>query len=472
MGLARTGTRWRWPNGVIPYTINEEDFPPGDTGERRAIRAAVDEWNTRTTITIQPRRGEANYIEFVRADEAGACSSDVGRRQFPGAQQIPCNPGSGALVHEIGHAAGLFHEHQREDRNTFVTVFVQNARSDKQGNFPRHIDDADDIGPYDYGSVMHYNPRSFAVDWRQAHALPDKTSRAAPALATAGRELHMVHVGESSNTLWHSWSPDGTDWTDDEAIPDQASKAAPALAVLNGDLHMVHLGDSSNDIWYSVSRNLREWDKNVRVEGQKSKATPALAAFNGELHMVHLGDSSNDLWHAWTRDGRSWEQRRIPDQKSKATPALATYGGRLHLVHLGDSSNDLWHSSTRDGRGWTPNQRIEDQRSQAPPGMCEFGGVLHLAHVGESSATIWHTTYDGAWRPNDRDDNNESRRTPALAVLGGELHSVHRGKDSSRLWHTVRDTSLRVIAFPAGVPTGGNQHLSAGDIATIRRLYP
>ena len=35
-------------------------------------------------------------------------------------------------------------------------------------------------------------------------------------------------------------------------IPDQLSKAAPALASTGGLLHMVHLGNTSNDIWHST----------------------------------------------------------------------------------------------------------------------------------------------------------------------------------------------------------------------------
>jgi hypothetical protein len=41
-------------------------------------------------------------------------------------------------------------------------------------------------------------------------------------------------------------------WTPNVRIPDQTSKASPALAAFQGRLHMVHLGDSSNDIWHSV----------------------------------------------------------------------------------------------------------------------------------------------------------------------------------------------------------------------------
>jgi hypothetical protein len=88
-------------------------------------------------------------------------------------------------------------------------------------------------------------------------------------------------------------------WTPNVLIPNQESKATPALAYggLEGpQLHMVHLGDSSNDIWHSRSDG-NSWSPNVRISGQQTKASPALAYYGG-LHMVHLGESSNDIWHS------------------------------------------------------------------------------------------------------------------------------------------------------------------------------
>src|SRR5262245_58905151 len=137
MGCARTGTRWRWPNRIIPYTINSEDFPsdtPQGQAERAAIQNAVNAWNSLTVITFQPRRGELHWVEFVAGSEPDACKSDVGK-QYIGRQHIYCDPNSSALLHEMGHTVGLWHEHQRQDRDNYVTIHLENVRSDKRGNF-------------------------------------------------------------------------------------------------------------------------------------------------------------------------------------------------------------------------------------------------------------------------------------------------------------------------------------------------
>src|SRR5215218_3224113 len=113
-------------------------------------------------------------------------------------------------------------------------------------------------------------------------------------------------------------------WTQNVVVSGQLSKASPALAAFGDRLHMVHLGDSSNRIWHSQFDG-SSWSTNVAIPDQLSKASPALAAFGDRLHMVHLGDSSNRIWHSQF-DGSSWSTNvAIPDQLSKASPALAAF---------------------------------------------------------------------------------------------------------------------------------------------------
>ena len=99
--------------------------------------------------------------------EGTACGSRVGRQG--GQQSINCDLDSGRfktgnIIHEIGHAIGLWHEHTREDRDSFITVDWDNIIEERKGNFERHVGDGTDIGQYDYGSIMHYGRRGFAID--------------------------------------------------------------------------------------------------------------------------------------------------------------------------------------------------------------------------------------------------------------------------------------------------------------------
>ena len=138
--------------------------------------------------------------------------------------------------------------------------------------------------------------------------IPGQKSKAPPALAAFGGSLYLVHLGDTSNDIW--WSAyDGTSWRGsdgtpgDERIVDQRSKASPAIVGHHLVLHMVHLGDTSNNIWHSTKQQPAiEWTPN-RLVGQSSRARPSMAAtFTQQgasaLHMVYLSSLGKAILHS------------------------------------------------------------------------------------------------------------------------------------------------------------------------------
>ena len=71
---------------------------------------------------------------------------------------------SGVAAHEIGHALGLIHEHQRLDRDKYVTVKAENVRDKAFFKDIVHTYQTTlEYGlPYDFGSIMHYHARGGA----------------------------------------------------------------------------------------------------------------------------------------------------------------------------------------------------------------------------------------------------------------------------------------------------------------------
>ena len=152
-----TGAQFRWPNCQIPYEID-----PALPNQQR-VTDAIAHWEANTAIRF-PLRTAANQGQFpnwVRFTDAGGCWSFVGMQGGQQTISLGAVCTTGNAIHEIGHAAGLWHEQSREDRDLFVTIQWQNIQNGMAAQFNQHITDGDDLGAYDYGSIMHYPRNAF-----------------------------------------------------------------------------------------------------------------------------------------------------------------------------------------------------------------------------------------------------------------------------------------------------------------------
>ncbi|WP_299440385.1 M12 family metallopeptidase [uncultured Aquimarina sp.] len=130
---------------------------------QQRITDAIADWEAKTPIRFVPRTNQNNYVFFRTG---GGCSSFVGRQG--GRQDITLAGGcpTGAVIHEIGHAVGLWHEQSRKDRDQYITINFGNIQNGLEFNFETYLQqgiDGDEFtNELDFNSIMLYSSFAFS----------------------------------------------------------------------------------------------------------------------------------------------------------------------------------------------------------------------------------------------------------------------------------------------------------------------
>ena len=162
--LKKNRSAHHWPQGIVHYEISDGLKAEQNIHDElnKALGKFRDQVEEKYVKWVPRMANEQSYVEFV-FNSTGCTSSEVGckrrKQKIELANWAKCHD----ILHEMGHAIGLCHEHSRPDRaengvNAYVAIYNNNTKKCKRVDDVDYDIEGDPVGKFNYTSLMHYPP--------------------------------------------------------------------------------------------------------------------------------------------------------------------------------------------------------------------------------------------------------------------------------------------------------------------------
>lgn len=150
-----------WPAGQVRYHFNANASPE----DRAAIRGAMSTIEAVTNVRFLEQGSAGLFVYEI----SRITNPEIGGESTLGFTARPffnyTTTHAGVVTHELLHGLGFFHEHQRYDRDSFVTInwaSIMPAYTSQFAKQPWNL--YVPYTTYDYRSIMHYPATAFSAN--------------------------------------------------------------------------------------------------------------------------------------------------------------------------------------------------------------------------------------------------------------------------------------------------------------------
>lgn len=195
-----------WPNGTLGYKLSPEvKAVPFDVSQFKAACGRITSGSGIGCFDVEAGNTMSGS-NFVYVTNDSDNYSYVGWQG--GSQLLGIHDWQNQIViaHEIKHALGWVHEHQRPDRDQFVVIRTQNIEHGQEQNFAI-VAGSTHPTPYDFDSIMHYGATDFSangnptIDPRPGYEAASRTMGQRDHLSAHELEEIIAYYGDSK-TRW------------------------------------------------------------------------------------------------------------------------------------------------------------------------------------------------------------------------------------------------------------------------------